>query len=202
MDSLGDLLRGKYSLDFRIESRNSLIDDQLVSRTGFRVGATFRRKLRLGVGVSWMNSLVLSTLQPPVIENDTIVHNLYVKLAYVCYYADVVFHKTKRWQLSVPLQFGTGMEWLEDPLKPSDERQQGKHFLLLYEPGITIQYKFYKWLGAGADVTYLFVFPNSKTTTRLSSQTFTFKILFWFDQLFYDVFPNSKITKRFGPSFW
>jgi hypothetical protein len=202
MDSLDALLRGKYSLDLRLESRNSFIEDQLVSRNGFRIGASFKRKLRLGVGLSWLNTPVISTLYPPVIENDTIVHNLYVKLAYVCYYADVVFHKTKRWQLSIPLQFGTGMEWLEDPLLPSDQRSQKQHFLLLYEPGITIQYKFFKWFGAGADITYLFILNKSQTTGRLSSQTFTFKILFWFDHLFYDLFPNSKITKKFGPSYW
>jgi len=166
------------------------------------VGASFSRKLRLGVGLSWISSPVVSTLKPPIIENDSILHNLYVKLNYVCYYADVVFYKTKRWQLSVPLEFGTGMEWLEDPLAPSDGQVQSKHFLFLYEPGISVQYKFFHWLGAGADITYLFIFPNSRTTTRLSSQTFNVKFLFWFDQLFYDVFPHSKITKRFGPSYW
>jgi hypothetical protein len=28
-------------------------------------------------------------------------------------YADFVFHKTKRWQLSVPIQVGTGMYWTQ-----------------------------------------------------------------------------------------
>ena len=202
MDSLEYILRGRHSLDFRIESRNATVNHKLVGRTGFRVGLTFSRKLRIGAGLSWLASPLISDLNPPVIENDSIVHNLFVKLTYVCYYVDVVFYKTKLLQLSVPLQFGTGSEWLEDPLLPPDQRVSSKHFVVLYEPGITTQYKLTTWLGAGVDVTYLFIFPGSKTIEKLSSLTVTFKVLFWADHLFYEIFPNSRITKRFGPAYW
>jgi hypothetical protein len=202
LDSLGATLRGDYSVDVRLESRNSFIDYQLVSITGVRAGLSFRRKLRLGVGLSWIETPVISAAASAQVKNDTAGREQLVKLAYICYYADVVFHKTKRWQLSVPLQLGTGLIWLEDPLLRPELRSGPKKMLLLYEPGISVQYKFYKWLGTGADIAYRFTLPNSAIAGQLSSPTYSFRLLIWFDQLYFQLFPGSRITKRFGPSYW
>src|SRR5690606_29358679 len=110
----------------------------------------------------------------------------YLKFGYICFYADFVFHKTKRWQLSVLLQLGTGLLWYQ--------RQRGyhlnacdpKYFVLFYEPGITAQFKIFKWLGLGSDIAYRFaVKDNTRIGQRLSSPTYAFKILFWVDQLYY-----------------
>jgi hypothetical protein len=196
LDTLQELFHQKYSIDARLESRNSFIDHQLVSVNGARLGLSFARKFKLGIGLSWLNSEVKSTRFTA--ENPD-----YLKFGYIAYYLDYVFYKTKRWQLSVPIQAGTGMSWYQPDMTYHFKTKTPKYLLLLYEPGITVQFKVFKWAGLGADVAYRFTVRSGKDIDRrLSSPTYSFKLLFWFDQLFYDLFPASIITKEFGPSYW
>jgi hypothetical protein len=201
-DSLKVVLRGKYSVDARLESRYSFADNQLISVSGARLGLDFQRRLRLGGGISWLNSPFTQEFQRTEGE-EVIMETKYLKFVYLCYYADVVFHKTKRWQLSVPIQAGTGLSWFQDEHEYHWGNKSRKHFLLLYEPGITVQFKIFTWAGLGTDVAYRFTLKNNKAIgSKLSSPTYSFKLLFWPDQLFYELFPESKLTKRFGPSYW
>lgn len=197
IDTLAVLFKGHYSIDARLESRNSFIDHQLVSVNGARLGLSFSRKFKLGIGLSWLNSEVRSLRYTD--KNPD-----FLKFGYFAGYLDYVFHKTKRWQLSVPIQFGTGMSWYQKRNVYSlNDSKVPKYFLFLYEPGISVQYKVFKWAGLGVDVAYRFTLPNNRDTARqLSSPTYSFKLLFWFDQLFFDFFPESEITKKFGPSYW
>lgn len=199
LDSLRELFKHQYTIDARLESRNSFIDHQLISVNGVRLGVSFKRKLRMGGGVSWLNSEVRSSF----LNNDGTEEDRFLKFVYLCYYMDFVFFKIKRWQLSVPIQAGTGLSWFHSNRAYSFSNRAPKYLLLLYEPGITAQYKVFKWFGVGADVAYRFALKNHrKTGEQLNSPTYSFKILFWFDQLYYDLFPDSEISKRFGPSYW
>jgi hypothetical protein len=211
MDSIRDIFRHGYSIDARIESRNSFVNNQLINIQGLRLGLSFNRKLKVGCGFSWLKADGLNWLKTNIKKDfyetnaigkvDTI--SKFLKLSYVCVYADFVFYKTKRWQLSVPIQFGMGHLWFQTGKKFALRNRNPKYFLLLYEPGITVQYKIFKWAGIGADVAYRFALQDSKKTgERLSSPSLTFKVLIWFDQLFYELFPNSEITKKYGPGRW
>lgn len=203
MDSLHDIFQHKYDIDARIESRYSFIDNQLISVNGVRLGVAFQRKLRIGGGISWLKSNFKTNFYPVNASGKTDTVAEYLKFVYVCYYLDFVFYKTKRWQLSVPIQLGTGASWFQTRSDYVYGKKDPKHFLLLYEPGITAQFKVFKWAGLGADVAYRFTLKNNKKVgEKLNSPTYSFKILVWFDQLFYELFPKSKITKRFGPAYW
>jgi hypothetical protein len=197
IDTLHEVFKHKYSIDARLESRNSFISNKLISVTGVRLGIAFQRKLRIGGGVSWLKTEV------PVSFSNNELPVKYLKFVYLCYYVDFVFYKTKRWQLSVPIQAGTGISWFQENKTYSYYRSDPKYFLLLYEPGITAQFKVFRWAGLGTDVAYRFALNNNKKTGQhLNSPTYSFKLLFWIDQLFYEIFPESALTKRFGPAFW
>lgn len=211
LDTLREFFKHKYSIDVRLESRGSFIEHELTSVSGIRIGFSFQRKLRLGGGISWLKTDGYSWLNSNVKKDfyitnavgktDTI--SKYLKFMYLSYYVDFVFYKTKHWQLSVPIQAGTGLLWFQQNKAYSFGNKETKYFLFLYEPGITLQYKVFKWVGLGADVAYRFALQDRKKTgEQLSSPSLTFKALFWFDQLFYEVFPNSEITKKYGPSYW
>lgn len=211
LDTLRTLIKSKYSIDVRLESRNSFINHELTSISGVRMGLTFKRKLRLGAGLSWLKTDGYSWLKTNVTKDvyiqkadgTTEVQTKYLKFVYACYYLDFVFHKTRHWQLSVPIQVGTGYLWFQDNKKYAFGTKDPKYFLFLYEPGITLQYKVFKWLGAGSDVTYRFSLQDrKKTEVQLSNLSLSFKALFWFDYLFYELFPKHELTKEFGPAYW
>ena len=192
MDSIYDVIKQKRSFNINLELRFSFINNQLTTVNGLRGGISFNRKLRIGGGISWLNSDVF-------IDND----KQYLKFVYLCLYSDIVFYKTKRWQLSVPIQIGMGSSWFQKETQFSFSNKDSKYFLLLYEPGITTQFKVFKWLGFGTDVAYRFTLKNEKNIgENLNSPTYSFKILTWIDQLYYDFFPKSKLSLKYGPSFW
>jgi hypothetical protein len=213
-DTLHEVFKHKSSIDARLESRYSFINNEIVSVTGVRLGVAFQRKLRIGGGISWLKSDYKSVFYPinPSGKKDT--SERFLKFAYLCFYLDFVFYKTKRWQLSVPIQAGFGSLWFQKENAYDLTGSDRKYFLALYEPGITAQFKVFKWFGLGADVAYRFSAKNNskiREDLRIAhtkykvlawSPTYSFKVLIWFDQLYYQVFPNSKVTKRFGPAVW
>lgn len=202
LDSLQAVIKSKSSIDIRLESRYSFINNDLAGITEIRIGAAFRRKLRLGGGLSCLNTEVTTAEVSKDNFNNSISNIKYLKMGYVCVYADFVFYKTKRWQLSVPIQTGFGLSWLQTK-SVYDLNSQPKYFFMIYEPGIATQFKIFKCLGLGVDVNYRFAVKNNKTINgQLSSPTYAFKLLFWIDQLYFDLFPNSGITKKYGPAIW
>ena len=202
-DTLRQLFKNKSTIDLRLESRNSFITNNAALVSGIRIGVDFNRKLRFGGGASWLDSEIKENNF--ILNENNVLVNVpkYFKFTYICYYADFVFYKTQRWQLSVPIQLGTGMSWFQDNTTYDLGGPETKYFLLLYEPGITIQFKIFKWFGLGADVGYRFTLKNNNYVgEKLNSPTYSFRISFWPEQLFFELFPKSKISQKFGPAYW
>jgi hypothetical protein len=203
MDTLREVIKRKYSLDARLESRYSLYENSLINVTGVRIGVAFQHKLRIGAGLSWLKTDATKIFNEKSEDGSNVRTLKRLKFWYLCYYLDFVFYKTKRWQLSVPIQLGTGSCWYQKERGYNLGGNDSKYFLLLYEPGITAQFKIFKWFGLGSDVGYRFSLSSGKKSgINLNSPSYSFKVLFWFDQLYYDLFPKSELTKRFGPSYW
>lgn len=191
------------SIDARLESRYSFIKNTAAKISGVRLGVVFKKKLRIGGGYSWLDT--------KIDQEKTILNSLgqteqvknYLKFGYLCYYVDFVFHKTKRWQLSVPIQAGTGLSHFEYTESNGVKHFSKNYFLLIYEPGITVQFKVTRWAGLGCDIAYRFALKNNQFIgDRLNSPTLSGKLLFWIDQLYFMTFPKSKISQKYGPAIW
>ena len=203
LDTLHEVFTHKSNVTARLESRYSVINNQITSVTGIRLGVAFQRKLRLGGGISWLKTEYSKTLTDVETGGQSRNAIRYLKFGYMCFYADFVFHKTKRWQLSVPIQAGMGMIWYQKEVNYRILGKDSKYGLFIYEPGITVQFKVFKWFALGSDVAYRFALKNNKKISeRLSSPTYSLKIIILFDQLFYVMFPESKLAKEKGPAIW
>ncbi|MFO0320924.1 MAG: hypothetical protein ACK504_00670 [Bacteroidota bacterium] len=202
LDTIKSLTNKKPNIGIRLESRFSFLRNELVKVSGFRVGLIFQKKLKVGIGYSWLRSNVSDDLEIiNSLGNKEIVKN-YLKFGYVAYYTDFVFYKTKRWQLSVPLQLGTGLAWFQY-VNNNAKVESKKHILLLYEPGISVQFKLTRWVGLGTDIGYRFTLKNTKRIgEKLNSPTYGFKLMLWFDQLFYLIAPTHELSKKYGPAEW
>lgn len=202
LDTLRSITQKRPSIDARIETRNSFIENGRAKVTGVRLGLIFQKKLRVGIGYSWLSSDIFEKkIITNYLGNSDSVNN-YLKFGYVAFYTDFVFHKTKRWQLSVPLQWGAGLSWFKYN-NGTQDISSSKDYLLLYEPGISVQFKLLRWCGIGTDIAYRFTLQNNKyLSNKLNSPTYGFKFLIWFDQLYYLGFPKSKLTNKYGPADW
>ena len=202
LDTFKVFLHSKPSIDARLESRYSFLNNTATKVSGVRLGLSFKRKLRVGIGYSWLDTDVSEKKLIIDAYGASRFTDNYFKFGYICYYADFVFHKTKRWQLSIPIQVGTGQYWTQynDGIQNIKSK---KHFLLFYEPGITVTFKITKWCGLGLDVCARLALRNTHYVgEKLNSFVLAPKLLFWFDEIFYMVLPKSKITKKFGPASW
>lgn len=202
LDTFKVFLKSRPSIDARLESRYSFLNNSPTKVSGVRLGLSFRRKLRVGIGYSWLATDVSDKKLITDAFGETRFTDEYFKFGYFCYYADFVFHKTKRWQLSVPIQFGTGMYWRQYSDGVQIIRSK-KRLLLFYEPGITVQFKVFKWFGLGLDVCGRLALKNtSYVSEKLNSFVLAPKLLIWFDQIFYSAAPKSKLAKKYGPAYW
>ena len=202
LDTIKSITQKRPGIDARLETRNSFFENGRAKVTGVRLGLIFQKKLRVGVGYSWLSSDVYE--KKAIINylgnKDTV--NNYLKFGYIAFYTDFVFYKTKRWQVSVPLQWGAGLTWFKYNNGMQDV-SSSKDYLLLYEPGISVQFKIFRWCGLGTDIAYRFTLQNKRELrNKLNSPTYGFKFLIWFDQLYYLGFPKSKLSKKYGPADW
>ena len=201
-DTLHEIFKRKSGLDARLESRFSFINNEVIGVTGFRLGVAFQRKLRVGGGLSWLRTDYKKTFYYASDTGTIGKLNKHLKFAYVCFYVDFVFYKEKRWQLSVPIQVGGGLAWYQEKFSYNFYGPDKKYVLILYEPGITAQFKVFKWFGLGSDIAYRFSPYNKHIGLHLNSPTYSFKIHIWLDQLYYSIFPESKLSKKRGPAAW
>lgn len=147
LDSIRSALNQKPSPYFKIDSRNSFIADQSAKILGFKAGAEFANRLRIGSGYN-----LLTRHSPGLDEKITLQSAEYkaiLKFSYLALYMDYVYYKTKRWEAAVSVQLGAGFSKYQYTAADGAKVQMNKKSVVLYELGIEGTYKVTKWFGIG-----------------------------------------------------
>jgi hypothetical protein len=67
---------------------------------------------------------------------------------------------------------------------------------MLYEPGVSIEYAIFNWLGLGGHVGYRFMIKNNPYVDQnFNSPMYAFGINIYWDELYKMTFPNTKLAK-------
>jgi hypothetical protein len=183
----------------KLDGRNSFIENSRAKIFGIKGGLSFGKRLQFGIGYN--------QLYPPASDFDTKIY-LYdsfgglnpvithLRMYYLSAYAEYVFYQTPHWELSMPLQFGIGKSyykynWL------GKRRKTEESFNFIYEPAISIEYKFVKWVGIGADIGFRFMITSDKHLNKnFTSPTYAFKFLIYYSEIYKSLFPKSKLAAR------
>lgn len=179
-------LKTKPKLDFRLDSRNSFINQNGVKVFGFKVGAQFDDKLSFGLGYNFL----WSELSKEFNEGGSLA-NAKLGFYYFSPYVEYVFYEDQKWQLSIPLQVGLGESYYKNT---SDIGPQfyDRQFVASYEPAIAFQYRFLTYFGAGMGVGYrLMIIPNTEIEEQFTSPVYVFKFKVYFEKLLEDFGPNN-----------
>ena len=189
-DSLKASLALKKTIHFKFDSRNSFISSRRAQIWGVKLGADFGNKLRLGFGYNFLNSdfsnnnLLLTPSGLDVVSRK-------LKIHYGCAYIEYVFYRQNHWEFSVPVQFSVGSIWYNYQINGTQDYKGTKHFLLLYEPTLSGQYKIFNWFGLGADLGFRYALIKSRAIDeKLTSPIYVFKVLIYWGELYKKVFPN------------
>lgn len=198
IDTLKNCLKQRPHLFAKLDTRNSFISNGRAKIFGLKVGLNYGKRLSFGIGYN--------QLYPPAKNFDTKIYyknqdNLVdsvianLKLFYFSTHIEYVFYQTKHWELSMPLQIGLGQTYYKYKLDGANKKIE-KNLNFIYEPCVSIEYKYLKWIGIGADVGFRFtITKDRKLNQNFNSPTYAFKLLIYYNEIFKSLFPKSKYSK-------
>lgn len=180
LDSIKVSLGKKPTLRGGIYSRYTFIDGFQKPILGLKIGLSYNNTVRFYVGGSYLKYPYYSLL-PITAGSATVKAPSQVRFWYLFEFTEFVFHRTNKWEFSIPLQVGIGAVNVSYLYNNITYRQKPR-MLFLYEPAISFHYKVFYWVGIGADVGYRYMLVNNRKDigVKFSSPVYTFRtIIFW-----------------------
>ncbi len=202
LDTIQWCLKQKPHLFGKLDTRNSFIYNSRIKIFGIKAGLNYGKRLHLGIGYNQIypfakasknfNKQIYYTNADNAPDSVTAL----LKLFYFSAHVEYVFYQNKHWQLSMPIQIGIGQTYYRYQLLEK-KYNDGQHACFIYEPAVSTEYRFYKWIGVGADVGFRFMLTNSKQLNqKFNSPTYAFKLLIYYDEIYKSLFPNSKWANK------
>lgn len=199
LDTIRQCLQKKPHLFGKFDSRNSFIENSRAKIFGLKTGLNFGNRLYFGIGYNQLN--------PPSKDFDKEIYivngnnqlekvTAMLRLFYISIHAEYVFYESKHWQLSMPLQLGAGQTYYKYN-QLGKRKVIDKDYNFIYEPAVSIEYKFVKWAGVGMDIGYRFMLTDyERLNKKFTSPTYAFKFLLYYNEIVKSVFPKSKLAGR------
>jgi hypothetical protein len=196
-DTLNKILHGKIFPAASFDSRNSFISSSRAHIWGVKVGVEFADKLQGGIGYNRHDkNLEKEIIFPDQSGNPTEV-KAFLHLSYFSFYIRYTYYKTKHWKFSImPYQLGFGNSKYKYEYE-GKEFVSGKRFVIIYEPGISVSYKIFQWLGAGGDIGYRFMLRNNPAIPEnFNSPVYSFYSIIYWGELYKKILPKTKLAKK------
>jgi hypothetical protein len=192
VDSISEAVTSKPKLSIRFDNRYSFTATTPSRITGFKVGAEFNDKFRVGGGYNKLNS----TLTKPVyIDSSGVIIDTAessLKMSYMSYFIEYVFFKNKRWEFSIPIQIGIGNTHYEYHYLEAKFKNNWS-VIVNYEASVSGQYKIIKWIGIGAGMGYqLMLKDNPAIKENFNTPIYSIKIKIFLGDIYRSVFPKRK----------
>lgn len=183
MDSIPDYLSQDPVPIVKLDMRGSFINNEVVQFAGVKLGVEHAGVFQYGIGYSFLLSPV---------RNDRVVAGegtvgTRLRFGYVTPYVDYAFHRKGPWELRLPLQVGLGSGSVVYEDRTGRRRTLEKSFVLLYEPGITVQYRFLRYFGLGAGWGYRLVLRSARLNNGLTAPIYMFGLRVFFGDLWRDI---------------
>jgi hypothetical protein len=178
-DSLYRVLRHKPSFTAKLDSRNSLISGNKVSTLGIKAGLSFNNQLTIGIGYNWLSDKFYHT----ALVNGEL-RELRLRFRYIAPFIEYTFYRKGNWEATIPLQIGIGRSFLQsDKVKNKYMTHRGS--FVVYEPVMTVEYKFFNLIGVGGGLGYRIMLKNNRQIDQhFGSPVFVLKIRLIFGEAF------------------
>jgi hypothetical protein len=198
LDSIKFCLQQRPQIFLKLDGRSSFIDNSRAKIFGIKGGLNYGKRLMFGIGYNQLSQPagnfdeLFYFYDTKGKLNPVVAH---LKMYYFSAYAEYVFYQTTHWELGLPLQIGLGKSYYTYNFSGSKKKTE-ETLNFIYEPAISIEYKFVKWIGVGADVGYRFMITSDKHLNKnFTSPTYAFKLLIYYSEIFKSLFPKSKLVK-------
>ena len=183
MDSIAKSFENKPSLYFNYGSQYSFIENQFASIQNIKIGIDYSGTFKLGVGYNWLSKKFPERNNVREITPGVARFNF----NYVSLFAEYTFFKTYYWEATIPAQLGFGLANYSGVLYGERIKTPTK-FFVVYEPLMTIQYRFLRYFGAGCGIGFRLILINSSAIPeQLFSPLVIVKTKFYFGEIWKDL---------------
>ncbi len=184
VDSVKLSLQAKPKLTFNLSSRNAVITNEFAKMRSVFVGANYADRTRLGLSFNWL--ALGYQREYPIINQDTITDlvNRDLRMFYIAPHAEYMFYKTAHWEMTIPVQLGLGYSYFKHEYNNETFTQDGG-LVALYEPAMTVTYRFLKYFGVGGGIGVRLMLKNNRNINERFTAPF---YMYWFKIYFGDVF--------------
>lgn len=145
IDSIGLFVQEPPRFVARLDARGGFISNRSVRFVGFKVGFEHAQRFQYGIGYS-----LLFPAEAREVAVDGRLESGTLRIGYVAPYLDYAFFQRGAWEARIPLQIGFGSGSLSFRQADGARRTVARTGLILYEPAMTIQYRFLRYFGIGA----------------------------------------------------
>lgn len=186
INGLKQQFKQKPKFSLRFDTRNSFIANKAAKIRGVKFGLDYGKDITVGMSFNWLDKK-FSTTKDVKLGNDTITANL--DFGYLGFYFEYTFYRTERWEVSIPVQLGFGSTYFA--YKDGNDKQQrlSQKPIIVYEPSMTADYRFWRYLGIGAGVGYrLMLVNNNDIEGNFNSPIYVLKLKVYLGDIYRDVF--------------
>lgn len=191
VDSIGEAIKFKPKLSVRLDNRYSFTAATPSKIVGFKVGAEFQDRFRVGGGYNLLNSELKKEVY--VLKNgvnDTVMS--FLKMSYMSYFIEYVFYRDKRWEFSIPLQIGIGNTHYEYRIDNFKFRNNWS-VIVNYEASVSGHYRIIKWIGIGGGLGYqLMLKDNPAIPENFNTPIYVVKLKIFLGDIYRSVFKPQK----------
>lgn len=179
-DSLRMVFKQKKSPSFKFETRNSFITGSTAKVYGIKAGISYGKRFSIGLGYNFIGTELTQELELP----DNSILPADIRMNYLAPYAEYSFYQKGPWEVSVPIQLGVGKSFLR--YESNDEKVViNRNTVVIYEPGMTFEYKILKLIGVGAGFGYRIMLRNNpEIEQQFTSPVYALRLRLIFDELY------------------
>lgn len=165
LDSLALFSQAPPRFVAKLDTRGSFISNSNVRVLGVKAGLEHAGRLQYGLGYSLLASEVE---QPRTVDGQAAVP-VRLRLGYIAPYVEYAFYSRGPWEARIPVQLGFGQGSLVYTGLDGRRRTMVRSFLLIYEPAMTIQYRFLRYFGAQGGWGYRLMLVRTELDEALTA---------------------------------
>lgn len=145
LDSIALFASDKPRIVAKLDVRGSFIRNRNVRIAGAKLGLEHGGRFQYGIGYSFL----FSPVTRETVLSEAGPTSLQLRLGYVSPYVDYAFYRRGPWEVRLPVQLGFGAASTVYRDAEGRRRTEQRTGLIIYEPAMTVQYRFWRYLAVG-----------------------------------------------------
>jgi hypothetical protein len=184
LDSIALFVAEPPHLVAKLDVRGSFVGNRNVRLMGVKLGLEHADRFQYGIGYTFLFSPVEREQFVEGVGNTV----LRLRVGYLCPYVDYAFYQRGRWEVRIPVQIGIGAASTSYD-DPEDGRTTYQRTgLILYEPMMSVQYRFWDYLAVGGGWGFRLVWQTGdQIGENLSAPIYALGLRVFFSDILRDV---------------